>query len=57
MEPRTARRVHPLADRPAKLVLFHAVEAGRADLTVLPPLVLHGDDEHASTDEVNAILM
>ncbi|NOJ51448.1 hypothetical protein HK404_02400 [Myxococcus xanthus] len=38
MEPRTVRCVHPLADRPAKLVL-------------------HGDDEHAFTDEVNAMLM
>ncbi|WP_141621678.1 tRNA1(Val) (adenine(37)-N6)-methyltransferase [Myxococcus sp. AB036A] len=57
MEPRTARWVHPLVDRPAKLVLLHAVKAGRADLTVLPPLVLHGDDEHAFTDEVNAMLM
>ncbi|QDE69130.1 hypothetical protein BHS09_20340 [Myxococcus xanthus] len=57
LEPRTVRCVHPLADRPAKRVLLHAVKAGRADLTVLPPLVLHGDDEHAFTDEVNAMLM
>ncbi|WP_225887746.1 hypothetical protein [Myxococcus xanthus] len=55
MEPRTVRCVHPLADRPAKRVLLHAVKAGRADVTVLPLLVLHGDDEHAFTDEVNAI--
>ncbi|MCY1047371.1 hypothetical protein OV208_39095 [Corallococcus sp. bb12-1] len=48
--------VHPRADRPAKLVLLHAVKGGRADLTVLPSLVVHADDEHAFTDEVNAMV-
>jgi tRNA1(Val) A37 N6-methylase TrmN6 len=57
LEPRTVRWVHPRADRPAKLVLLHAVKAGRADLTVLPPLVVHADDEHAFTDEVSAMIV
>jgi tRNA1(Val) A37 N6-methylase TrmN6 len=53
---KTARMVHPRADRPAKLVLLHAVKGGRADLRVLPPLVLHAEDEHAFTDEVSAMV-
>ena len=43
-------------DRPAKLVLLHAVKGGRADLTVLPPLVVHAEDEHAFTEEVSAMV-
>jgi tRNA1Val (adenine37-N6)-methyltransferase len=57
LEPRTVRWVHPRGDRPAKLVLLHAVKGGRADLTVLPPLVVHADDEHAFTDEVRAMIV
>jgi tRNA1(Val) A37 N6-methylase TrmN6 len=56
LEPKIARMVHPRADRPAKLVLLHAVKGGRADLTVLPPLVLHAEDEHAFTEEVSAMV-
>ncbi len=56
LEPRTMRMVHSRADRPAKLVLLHAVKGGRADLTVLPPLVLHAEDEHAFTEEVSAMV-
>ncbi|MBZ4331667.1 tRNA1(Val) (adenine(37)-N6)-methyltransferase [Corallococcus interemptor] len=56
LEPRTVRMVHPRADRPAKLVLLHAVKGGRADLTVLPPLVVHADEDAAFTDEVNAMV-
>jgi tRNA1(Val) A37 N6-methylase TrmN6 len=56
LEPRTMRLVHPRADRPAKLVLLHAVKGGRADLTVLPPLVLHAEDEHAFSEEVSAMV-
>jgi tRNA1Val (adenine37-N6)-methyltransferase len=56
LEPKTVRMVHPRADRPAKLVLLHAVKGGRADLTVLPPLVVHAEDEHAFTEEVSAMV-
>ncbi|ADO72361.1 tRNA1(Val) (adenine(37)-N6)-methyltransferase [Stigmatella aurantiaca] len=56
LEPKTVRMVHPRAERPAKLVLLHAVKGGRADLRVLPPLVLHAEDEHAFTDEVSAMV-
>jgi tRNA1Val (adenine37-N6)-methyltransferase len=56
LEPRTVRMVHPRADRPAKLVLLHAVKGGRADLTVLPPLFVHADSDAAFTDEVNAMV-
>jgi tRNA1Val (adenine37-N6)-methyltransferase len=56
LEPKTARMVHPRADRPAKLVLLHAVKGGRTDLSVLPPLVLHAEDEHAFTEEVSAMV-
>ncbi len=56
LEPRTVRMVHPRAGRPAKLVLLHAVKGGRATLTVLPPLVLHAEDEHAFTAEVCAMV-
>jgi tRNA1Val (adenine37-N6)-methyltransferase len=56
LEPKTVRMVHPRAERPAKLVLLHAVKGGRADLKVLPPLVLHAEDEHAFTEEVSAMV-
>ncbi|XXF75068.1 methyltransferase [Myxococcaceae bacterium GXIMD 01537] len=56
LEPRTVRLVHPRADRPAKLVLLHAVKGGRSCLTVRPPLVLHAADAQAFTDEVIAML-
>lgn len=56
LEPHTVRMVHPRADRPAKLVLMHAVKGGRAAMTILPPLVLHAEDEHAFTDEVRAMV-
>lgn len=56
LEPKTVRMVHPRAERPAKLVLLHAVKGGRADLRVLPPLVLHAEDEHAFTEEVSAMV-
>ncbi|MFP2929455.1 tRNA1(Val) (adenine(37)-N6)-methyltransferase [Pyxidicoccus sp. 3LG] len=56
LEPRTVRWVHPRGDRPAKLVLLHAVKGGRADLMVLPSLVVHADDEHAFTEEVRAMI-
>jgi tRNA1Val (adenine37-N6)-methyltransferase len=55
LEPRTVRMVHPRADRPAKLVLLHAVKGGRTELSVLPSLVLHAD-EHAFTEEVSAMV-
>ncbi|WP_323382659.1 tRNA1(Val) (adenine(37)-N6)-methyltransferase [Myxococcus dinghuensis] len=57
LEPRTVRWIHPRGDRPAKLVLLHAVKGGRADLMVLPPLVVHADDEHAFTAEVRAMVV
>ncbi|WP_426731486.1 tRNA1(Val) (adenine(37)-N6)-methyltransferase [Myxococcus faecalis] len=57
LEPRVARWVHPRADRPAKLVLLHAVKGGTPELTVLPPLVVHTEDEHAFTDEVRAMVV
>lgn len=57
LEPRTVRWIHPRADRPAKLVLLHAVKGGRADLMVLPPLVVHADDAHAFTPEVRSMVV
>lgn len=56
LEPRTVRMVHPRSNRPAKLVLMHAVKGGRALMTVLPQLVLHASDEHAFTPEVSAMV-
>ncbi|NRD44312.1 hypothetical protein [Corallococcus exiguus] len=35
---------------------LHAVKGGRADLTVLPPLVVHADEDAAISDEVNAMV-
>jgi tRNA1Val (adenine37-N6)-methyltransferase len=56
LEPRTLRLVHPRTERPAKLVLLHAVKGSRAGLTVLPPLVIHADDEQAFSAEVSAMV-
>ena len=56
LEPRTLRMVHPRTERPAKLVLLHAVKGARAGLTVLSPLVIHADDEQAFSAEVSAMV-
>jgi tRNA1Val (adenine37-N6)-methyltransferase len=56
LEPRTARMVHSRAGRPAKLVLLHAVKGAACGLTVLPPLVIHADDEQAFSREVSAMV-
>ena len=56
LEPRTLRLVHPRTERPAKLVLLHAVKGARTGLTVLPPLVIHADDEQAFSAEVSAMV-
>ncbi len=56
LEPRTARMVHSRAGRPAKLVLMHAVKRAPSGLTVLPPLVIHADDEQAFSREVSAMV-
>ncbi len=56
LEPRTARMVHSRAGRPAKLVLMHAVKGAPTGLTVLPPLVIHADDEQAFSREVSAMV-
>lgn len=56
LEPRIARMVHSRAGRPAKLVLMHAVKGAPTGLTVLPPLVIHADDEQAFSREVSAMV-
>jgi tRNA1Val (adenine37-N6)-methyltransferase len=56
LEPRTVRMVHSRAGRPAKLVLLHAVRGAPCGLTVLPPLVIHADDEQAFSREVSAMV-
>jgi tRNA1(Val) A37 N6-methylase TrmN6 len=56
LEPRTMRTVHSRAGRPAKLVLMHAVKGAPTGLSVLPPLVIHADDEQAFSLEVSAMV-
>ena len=56
LEPRLARMVHPRVGRPAKLVLLQAVKGAPAGLTVMPPLVIHADDEQAFSREVSAMV-
>jgi tRNA1Val (adenine37-N6)-methyltransferase len=46
------RLVHPRVDAPAKLLLVSARKGGGADLTVLPPLVVHGDGPDGYGPEV-----
>lgn len=41
LRPKEILFIHPLADRPARLVLVRAVKNGGTGLTVLPPLVTH----------------
>ncbi|WP_245919003.1 tRNA1(Val) (adenine(37)-N6)-methyltransferase [Melittangium boletus] len=56
LEPRTARLVHSRGGRPAKLVLMQAVKGAPSGLTVLPPLVIHANDEQAFSREVSAMV-
>jgi tRNA1Val (adenine37-N6)-methyltransferase len=44
IEPKRMQLVHTSLDKPAKMVLLEAVKDGGKQLTVLPPLVIHGDD-------------
>jgi tRNA1(Val) A37 N6-methylase TrmN6 len=53
---RHLRLVHPRPDRPAKLLLVHAVKGGRAPLVVLPPLVLHSAPGAGYSPEVAAMV-
>jgi tRNA1(Val) A37 N6-methylase TrmN6 len=48
--------VQPFADTPAKRVLVRAIKAGRAPLTVLPPLVLHERGAGQHRPQIEAIL-
>lgn len=41
LRPKEILFIHPLADRPARLVLVRAVKNGGVGLTVRPPLVVH----------------
>jgi tRNA1(Val) A37 N6-methylase TrmN6 len=50
------RPVHPFADAPAKRVLVRAVKTGKANLKILPPLMLHDRDGGKHTPEADAIL-
>ena len=47
------RPVHPFADEPAKRVLMRAVKTGKAQLRLLPALVLHdrAGGKHTATAE------
>jgi tRNA1Val (adenine37-N6)-methyltransferase len=56
LSPRHLRLVHPRPDRPAKLLLLHAVRASRAPLVVLPPLVLHSAPGAAFSPEVEEMV-
>lgn len=56
LEPRTVRMVHSRVGRSAKLVLLHAVKQAPPGLTVMPPLVIHADDEQAFSREVSAMV-
>ncbi|MBF5044096.1 methyltransferase [Aggregicoccus sp. 17bor-14] len=53
---RHLRLVHPRPDRPAKLLLLHAVRSSRAPLVVLPPLVVHSAPGPAFSPEVSAMV-
>ena len=44
IEPKRMQLVHTSLDKPAKMVLLEAVRDGGKQLSVLPPLVIHGDD-------------
>jgi tRNA1(Val) A37 N6-methylase TrmN6 len=50
------RPVHPFADQPAKRVLVRAVKAGKAQMLLLPPLVLHDRSGAKHTAEAEAVL-
>jgi tRNA1Val (adenine37-N6)-methyltransferase len=54
LEPKRLRFVHPQVHKPASLVLLEAVKSARAEMEVLPPLVVHEQDG-GYTDEMNEI--
>lgn len=56
LEPKLLRLVHPRAERPAKLALLSCVKGGRAQLEVLPPLVIHRPTGAEFTPEVERML-
>jgi tRNA1Val (adenine37-N6)-methyltransferase len=56
LAPRTLRFVHSVAGEPAVRALCAAARSYRGGVEVLPPLVVHGDDRRAYTDEAAQIL-
>ena len=50
------RPIQPFADQPAKRVLVQAIKTGRAQLVLLPPLVMHDRNGGKHTPEAEAIL-
>ena len=56
LRPRVLRFVHSVAGEPARRVLALAGAGYRGGVEVLPPLVVHGPDRRAYTDEAARIL-
>lgn len=56
LSPRRLRMVHARAQRPAQRVLLTAVKGGAAELTVVPPLIVHPDETPRFTAEVRRML-
>lgn len=50
IEPKRAKWIHPLADRPANILLLEGIKAGRPGLTIEPPLIVY-DDQRQYTKE------
>ncbi|BEV10962.1 methyltransferase [Asticcacaulis sp. DW145] len=50
------RPIQPFADKEAKRILVRAKRLGKAQLRLLPPLILHDEGERKHTPEVEAIL-
>ncbi len=53
---RVLRFVHSVAGEPARRVLVEAAPGWRGGVTVLAPLVVHGEDRKTYTPEAAAIL-
>lgn len=55
LEPKRVRFVHPKKDKEANMVLVEATKDGNADLKILPPLIVH-NEENEYTTEIREIL-
>lgn len=53
IEPKRAKWIHPLADRPANILLLEGIKNGRPGLTIEPPLIVYDENRQYTKEFQN----